>query len=471
MATYTDGLGTVAESASGAPEERVQISDPANTAPKFPDQDLVTAGDQSDSTMRSVAENDDSATVGGPVTAGDGDTDRLLYSLNGADASMFKIDRKSGQISTTAKLNFEADDEHTVVVTATDPSGATDSITVVIAVTDENDAPVISGVEEVSVDEGTTDVATFTATDEDGDDIEWDVAGVDAGAFDISDDGVLTFDGAPNFEAKADADEDDDSLGNQGKGDNIFRVTVKANAASHAVAVTVDNVNEDGSVTFDQPQPQATRNLKADFSDQDGEDMPTWQWAMGPTDEGPWTDIAGATMSARKPTAGEAGSYLQATVTYTDSFGEQTASGVTGNAVEDRTLSNAQPTFKDGIVIEANENQTGDIGDPVLASDADNDELLYDLVAYDHDNDTENDVDANDNTMFDIGKRSGQLSIKSEDGFDYEASSRTPTAVDPDDGIPDGAKVYTVSIEAKDPSGAPGYGSCDGGYQGRQRGS
>ena len=283
VATYTDGLGDGTESASGAPEERVQISDPANTAPKFPDQDLVTAGDQSDSTMRSVAENDDSATVGEPVTAGDGNSDRLLYSLGGDDAAMFKVDRVSGQISTTAKLDFEADGEHSVVVTATDPSGATDRITVVIAVTNENDDPAISGVEEVSVAEGDTAVASFTATDEDGDDIEWTVAGVDDEFFEISDEGELTFEKAPNFEAKADMDEDLDSLGNQGKGDNIFRVTVMANAGSHKVAVSVTNVNEDGSVDFDQPQPQVTRNLKATFDDQDGTDMPTWQWAMGPT--------------------------------------------------------------------------------------------------------------------------------------------------------------------------------------------
>ena len=150
---------------------------------------------------------------------------------------MFKVDRVSGQISTTAELNYEADDEHTVVVTATDPSGATDSIMVVIAVTDKNDNPELSGVEEVSVAEGDNRRGDlFTATDEDGDDIEWDT-GLEStrAAFEISDDtGELTFKDAPNFEAKADMDEDKDSLGNQGKGDNIFRVTVKANGGSQA---------------------------------------------------------------------------------------------------------------------------------------------------------------------------------------------------------------------------------------------
>ena len=440
----------------------MQIADPANTAPKFPDQDHVTAGDQSDTAMRSVAENEDGANVGTPVPATD--MDLLQYSLSGDDADKFSVGANSGgQIKTAVELNYESlpDDAkyYMVTLTATDPSGASDSITVVITVTDANDDPVISGVEEVSVDENTTDVASFTATDEDGDDIEWTLDGVDAGAFDISDDGVLTFDGAPNYEAKADDDEDKNSLGDQGKGDNIFRVTVKANAASHAVAVTVNNVNEDGSVDFDQPQPQATRNLKADFSDQDGMDMPTWQWARSESMDGPWTDIDGATMSAHRPTADDVDNYLRATVTYTDSFGEQTASGVTENKVEERTLANAAPKFADDIVVEANENQTGDIGDPVTASDGDGDELLYDFGTVDANND--NTPDDNDNALFKVGKRTGQLSIINEDGFDYEAEvtgGKTPNADGTDDGIPDGAITYTVVITATDPSGAPGTG-------------
>ena len=284
LASYMDAQGDTTEYASEHPTRIVQVANPANTAPKFPDQDLVTAGDQSETAMRSVAENADGAEVGAPVPATDADL--MLYSLSGADADKFSVGPTSGgQIKTAVKLNYEEDDEHTVILTATDPSGARDSITVVITVTDANDDPVISGVEEVSVAEGDTDVATFTATDEDGDDIEWTLDGVDKGAFEIGEDtGVLTFKDAPNFEARADMDEDMDSLGDQGKGDNIFRVTVKANAASHAVAVTVTNVNEDGSVSFDQPQPQATRNLKASFSDQDGTDMPTWQWSRSESD-------------------------------------------------------------------------------------------------------------------------------------------------------------------------------------------
>ena len=47
----------------------VQDSHPANTAPKFPDQDPNTAGDQSDTAMRSVEENEKVENVGSePMT-------------------------------------------------------------------------------------------------------------------------------------------------------------------------------------------------------------------------------------------------------------------------------------------------------------------------------------------------------------------------------------------------------------------
>ena len=61
-----------------------------------------------------------------------------------------------------------------MIVTATDPSGATDSITVTINVTDENDDAEITGSSSIDYAEnGTGPVATFSATDQDEDAIEW----------------------------------------------------------------------------------------------------------------------------------------------------------------------------------------------------------------------------------------------------------------------------------------------------------
>ena len=455
----TDGVQEE-ETARGVSEAAVEASDPANTAPAFPDQDLNTAGDQSDTAMRSVEENKKGARVGEPVGAGDADDDLLIYTISGDDAGSFKVGRKDGQLTTAEKLDFETKSSYTVMVTATDPSGATDAITAMIMVTDENDGAVITGVEGIDYAEnGDEAVATFSAMDPDADagDIEWSLDGVDKADFEL-DDGVLTFKESPDFEKPSDRDEKDDEAGDQGKGDNVYMVTVKASGGMLEVAVTVTNDNEPGKVTFDQPQPQATRNLKASMSDEDGDEGPSWQWSRGASMDGPWTDIAGAMTAARKPTAADVGSYLRATVTYEDSFGEQTVSGVTANAVEGRTVSNAAPKFPDKVdAISVKENATGAIGDPIVATDADNDILLYSIVAdVDDDEDgtlseAENDTD---DEKFKIGGTTGQLSLKNEKGQDFEAAgnrvTETGDATD-DDTIP-----YTVTIRATDPSGAFG---------------
>ena len=86
-------------------ERPVQESNPANTAPTFPDQDPNTPGDQSDSTNRKVEENTDAGKpIGAPVDADDADL--LLYTLGGADMASFGIDKKTGQLKTKAEAGL-----------------------------------------------------------------------------------------------------------------------------------------------------------------------------------------------------------------------------------------------------------------------------------------------------------------------------------------------------------------------------
>ena len=67
--------------------------------------------------------------------------------------------------------------------------------------------------------------------------ISWSLSGTDAGVFDISGAGVLTFNESPDYEMSADAD-----------ADNIYMVTVEAsdgtNMASHEVTVTVTDEDD-----------------------------------------------------------------------------------------------------------------------------------------------------------------------------------------------------------------------------------
>ena len=348
----TENLDESKDMAHGITKRPVQADDPANAAPKFnDDQDPSTPGKQAVA-ERSVAENAKDERVGDPVVAEDGDL--LLYSIS--DTANFTVDN-DGQIMTKMELDYEALPEdakyHMVTLTAVDPSGASDTIMVKITVTDENDDATITGVETFSYAEDRTDleVATFSASDPDADadDPEWDLSGPDADDFEISDDGVLSFKKQPNYESPTDRDDDNDEdtavSGDQGAGDNVYKVTVEALGGDLDVAVTVTNVNEAGSVSFSRLQAQETRSLVASYKDDDAPlGNSTWQWSRGSSAAGPFEPIDGATSSDRTPNADDLGNWLRATVSYTDSYGAQTASNEIGPVVGE-TLANSAPSF------------------------------------------------------------------------------------------------------------------------------
>ena len=119
------------------------------------------------STTRSVAENTlAGVNIGAPVIATDPDNDTLSYSLEGPDAASFDIVTSSGQLKTKAVPNYEAKSSYSVTVKATDPSNASDTITVTISVTnvDELGAVTFSYPSPFQVNE----VLTATLSDPDG---------------------------------------------------------------------------------------------------------------------------------------------------------------------------------------------------------------------------------------------------------------------------------------------------------------
>ena len=122
-ASYDDAAGE-GKSASAVSDAPVGT----NRAPEFPAE--TAARTVPDSTAPG-------GNVGDPVAATDPDDDALTYTLGGADAGSFAIDRGTGQITVGAgtTLNARTKDTYTVVVTATDPSGESDNITVTITVT------------------------------------------------------------------------------------------------------------------------------------------------------------------------------------------------------------------------------------------------------------------------------------------------------------------------------------------------
>ena len=465
---YTDNIespGDPPHLATGVLEAPTQESRSANAAPRFVDQDLNSPGDQSDRTSRKIAENTDpEESIGTPVSAFDEDDALLIYKLSGADAAFFDISRNNGQLMTKASLNFEARNRYSVVVTATDPSGASDSIQVTINVTNVHDPVHITGVRSVRYPENGTDaVASFTAFDEAGHVIRWSVSGRDDDLFTI-DDGVLAFREPPNYEDPQSA-VDSALLSSR----NIYRVTVEAAGGTRSVTVTVTDVDEAGTASIDRPQPQVDRLLSASLSDEDDmvEDE-RWQWARSQNGR-TWTDIEAATSPQRRPALADEGMYLRATVTYSDKFGGgKTASAVSANPVEAKTLADSAPSFAGqdddeatpyiDIVRSVPENTAVGmpIGEPVSALDPDEDILFYELL------DTPDLEDDAGDARFTIDSLTGQIRVGKVLGADPdEIEDEDSTILTGNPALPQGENAgvarnseYVLRVRASDPSTA-----------------
>ena len=327
-ASYTDGHGAgadkMAESSSSA--VAVQATNTRKTAPEFKDDD----GDALTSVDRSVPENTAAGENVGhdAVTAMDDDDTVLTYSLEGRDAESFGIDF-TGQIKVGegTTLDFETRTRYTVIVKVKDAHNLTDTVTVNITVTDEEENPEITaGPMTIDYAENRADaVATYTATDPEDDrasprkPLNWTLTGNDEGFMSIEG-GTLTFKVPPDFE--------DARVQNS---DNVYEVTVVVTDSATGtdmrdVTVTVTNVEEPGTVTLSAQEPQEEIPLAATLSDPDNvtTDTTMWQWARSRNGSSGWTDIEVDTetdnpnANVYTPVNDDVGYYLRATVTYKD---------------------------------------------------------------------------------------------------------------------------------------------------------
>ena len=149
----------------------------------------------------SFAENRTAAVM--RVRASDADRDRLTYSLTGADASSFQINRW-GVIRFTTAPDYEAKSSYSVDVVVSDGNtSTTEALTINITNKNDND-PAITSSATFSAAENQTAVGTVEATDPDGDDVTFSLSGDDVDLFSIDESsGVLTFNSAPDYETKS----------------------------------------------------------------------------------------------------------------------------------------------------------------------------------------------------------------------------------------------------------------------------
>ena len=200
------------------------------------------------------------------------DHDQVRYTIGGADAAKFHIGPLSGDLYTTdahAYDNPGADDKFEITITATDPSGRSDSIDVALSPSGSAGSPTVRGPEEIRYPEnGTWPLATYSATASNPDrDIHGWIISVEPGGggdfFDIDDDGVLTFTHPPDYEDPADEN-----------GDNTYSFTIMAydtNPPSgrrpgrtlSSVRVTVADVNEPPEFSVETASREVPENTEA----------------------------------------------------------------------------------------------------------------------------------------------------------------------------------------------------------------
>ena len=322
----------------------------ANVAPEF----------ASATATKMVAENTAAGEdIGNPVAASDANSDALTYALSGTDAASFDIDADTGQLMTKEALDYETKATYSVTVTASDSGGLSDSIDVTITVTNVEEPGMVT--------------LWASATD------------------------ALTM--APQV------------------GDTITGAVM----------------DPDGGVT--------------------GE---SWQWSRTTTPDmmDSWMDIAGETNAAYMVTAGDTGYYLRVMATYTDAAGTAMEYSMPTMMVTMMTVPMFESETATRVVAE-NMAAGMNIGDPVTATDDDNDILTYTLEDADGGTD-------GDSTSFDIDADTGQLMTK--EALDYETKATYSVTVTASDsgGLSDSIDV-TITVTDVDENVAPGFADSEDG--------
>ncbi len=236
----------------------------------------------------------------------------------------------SGQASEAITLDPGVATDIPIVVTAEDAS--TQAYTVAVTRT-ANTAPRITAGSEaiMHAEDAGTQVATYTATDDEGNTITWSVGGTDANLFTIDAAGELGFNTPPNFEVPTD-----------NGGDRVYDLTIIATDDGTPtmddtldVVVTVINVDEPGSIGAITGDAQVGETLTAGTvtdldSPADGTPVSSithqWQSAVdsadaAAVDDAAWPPISGATGATYDPVVGDVGKIIRVVATYTDGEG------------------------------------------------------------------------------------------------------------------------------------------------------
>ena len=473
-ASYTDPLGS-AKTARSAAAYVKPVPDP-NQAPEF---QVNTSGgygcDRWDGVTAHVCLYVSRSAPAGsdiyyPAYVHITDHDEVRYSLGGTDSGLFRIGPLSGKLFTTGAHAYDdpgTDGKFEITITASDPSGESDSITVVLRPSGSPGSPAVNGPERITYPEnGTWPLAVYSATASNPDrDIRgWIInvqpGGGDGDFFDIDDDGALTFTQPPDYEDPADEN-----------GDNRYSFSImsydtnppnrrRPGQTFYSVTVTVTNVEESleirGPTAVDYAENGTDAVATYTVSGADGQVA----WSLSGDDAGEFTisDRGVLTFNTppdyENPTDTDSKNDYLLSITITETDGDVVKMEPVRVEV---TNVNELPTFDEGETatrsVGENAGAHEDVGAPLTATDPDGDSLTYTLE------------DAA-TLPFTISTYSGQLQV--DDGLDHETRPSYTVTVsvsdrkDADGNSDDTADdTITVTISVTGENEAPVFSSSE----------
>ena len=317
-------------------------------------------------------------------------------------------------------------------VSYTDVYGSGKSAHAVLGRQTAQRSPYFAGDVTLTVEENTPPGAlvgdAIAATDPDGDILTYSLSETDAsffvidgstGQISVGSETMLDYESGPaRYTVIVSVHDGRDAYGND---DSTIDDQIEVN-------IDVNNVDEAGTVAVSLEQPEIGTALAVSLSDPDGSvsDI-SWQWARS-SDGSNWSDITGADSDTYTPVADDVGSYLRATVSYTDWYG----SGKSAQEVSPRQTAQRAPFFASDVTLTVDENTAPGtfVGIALTAIDPDGDILTYSLSG-------------TDASSFAIDGSTGQITVASDTTVDYES----------------GPTRYTVVVSVHD--GRDAYGSDD----------
>ena len=212
-------------------------------------------------TSASTAENNSAVFYIATVSDNDSSEAQISFSLSGADSSLFSIN-SSGGLAFGTPADYESpqdsdgDNVYQLSLSAIDQTELYDQLELAVSVTNVNDiAPEFTSVDSVSVVENTTGVIhSAQASDVEGDDLGYYLAGADASHFSLdSSSGALAFVNSADYENPQDHDQD-----------NTYELEISTSDGFHstlqAFAVQLSDSNDE------TPQATSRQSIALDLS-------------------------------------------------------------------------------------------------------------------------------------------------------------------------------------------------------------